>query len=636
VIIDAVLTKLKIPAVDQAELLAEYGTLDGDTWRDELEIIAMAYQVDQPPLPPKLNCSPWREMWIEMVVNNRPVREAITEVCSHMDGALGLAVSSLVSTQGAKLGTNYQRLKLGARFTAARGKRLGNPLMNPPDPKLQDALEDILTPVQGVSANIRLANAESLLLTWLHANGKFIRTPEAELFYLWHQKYRLFELDTERWHAWLHELTGVNPASTGFSVLSNACKSAAILNSEVKQVMRLAYFDQDAKVLWVSRFDGKIYCLDGDTITLRDNGDGAVIFDDLHFWEPYEPDFTNPQHATEIIADIPNWNKRKHAWAYKVWTQTLFFNELCPTKPMMVLLGEKGSGKSMALRLLLRLLFGQWAQVSGVPAKADDFSVTASHYHLYAMDNLDSMEGWLQDKLARISTGAMDEYRKLYTSKELGILKYRCWIAMTARTPDTLRRDDLSDRLLLLPLNRVDDDDRRRESLFLTEIDALRDAWWGDLLTNLNAVVRELQKGDLPSTSTLRMADWEALGRLMSTQADKVDLWEDIVTDLKLAQNNFLADGEIVIEAVDAWINDTSVSALKIVNNVGRWVTARELYTEAQQLLFGGNKPDSDWPRSVKAFGRRLMNVRSVLKDRYDMESQENRTRILEYRFNRK
>ncbi len=54
----------------------------------------------------------------------------------------------------------------------------------------------------------------------------------------------------------------------------------------------------------------------------------------------------------------------------------------------------------------------------------------------------------------------MDEYRKLYTSKEMGILKYRCWIAVTARTPDTLRRDDLADRLLLLPLNRVEDADR--------------------------------------------------------------------------------------------------------------------------------------------------------------------------------
>jgi len=622
--LDTVLDKLKIPAVDQAELLAEYGALDGDIWNEELEIIAMSFQLDQPPSGAALKCSPWREIWLEMVINSRPVREAISEVMVHLPPGLSLAVSGLITTMAAKLGTNYQRLKLGARFSAARAKRLGNPLINPPDPKLQDALEDILTPVKGVSAGIRLSNAESLLLTWLDENGKFIRTPEGELYYLWKDKHRLFELDTERWHAWLHELTGVNPASTSFSILSNACKTAAILNSEIKNVVRLAYYDNDTKILWISRFDGKVFCLDGDRITLMNNGEGPIIFDDLHIWEPYEPDFNAAENALSLVADIPNWNKAKHAWAYQVWTQSLFFNELCPTKPMMVLLGEKGSGKSMALRLILRLLFGQWAQVSGVPTKPDDFSVTASHYHLYAMDNLDTMEPWLQDKLARISTGAMDEYRKLYTSKELGILKYRCWIAVTARTPDTLRRDDLADRLLILPLNRVDDDDRRRESLFLTEIDELRNAWWGDILTSLNAVVKELQDSTLPAISSLRMADWEALGRLMSTQADKIDLWDEIVTDLKLAQTNFLADGEIVIEAVDTWLNDSSVSGLQLVKNIDRWVTARELYTEAQSLLFGSNKPDSDWPRSVKAFSRRLNNVKSVLESRFGMD-----TRIL-------
>ena len=143
------------------------------------------------------------------------------------------------------------------------------------------------------------------------------------------------------------------------------------------------------------------------------------------------------------------------------------------------------------------------------------------------------------------------------------------------------------------------------------------------MLTSLNSVVKELQDGDLPAYSTLRMADWEALGRLMSTQADRVDLWDEIVVDLKLAQTNFLADGEIVIEAIDAWLNNSLYSATS-TNNLNRWVTAREIYTEAQTTLFNGNKPDSDWPRSVKAVGRRLLNVKSILESRYGMTTQVN------------
>ena len=418
-----------------------------------------------------------------------------------------------------KLSTGYQRLKLGARFSANRAKRLGNPLMNPPDAKFQEVLETILTPVKGVSAGIRLSNAESLVLTWLDDNGKFIRTPEGELFYLWHDKHRLFELDTELWHAWLHELTGVNPASTGFSVLSNACKTAAILNSEIKNVVRMAYYDNDTKLLWVSKFDGKCYCLDGNSITLKVNGDGPVIFDDLHIWEPYEPDYRSTT-TRSTVAEIPNWAKTKYSWAYQVWSQSLFFNELCPTKPMMVLLGEKGSGKSMALRLLLRLLFGQWAQVSGVPVKPDDFSVTASHYHLYAMDNLDTLEPWLQGQAGqnfhrrdgRIPEGVIYLQRN---SRDPQIPLLDCGDSEDARYPerDDLRIDCcyfLSTALMMMTAN-----ENRYSCKKLTSCETPGGGYADKLELSSE---RNFKDGDLPAYSTLRMADWEALGRLMTTK----------------------------------------------------------------------------------------------------------------------
>ena len=63
--LDTVLDKLKISVVDQAEILAEYGALDADIWKEELEIIAMSFQIDQPPSGAALKCAPWREIWLE-------------------------------------------------------------------------------------------------------------------------------------------------------------------------------------------------------------------------------------------------------------------------------------------------------------------------------------------------------------------------------------------------------------------------------------------------------------------------------------------------------------------------------------------------------------------------------------------
>lgn len=635
-VLDDFLLKLKIPDIDRQVLTATYAGLDADAWIQELEIIASALDVDQAPNPPACLCEPWKTMWYEIHANPEDIAGAVKTVCNGLGKDLNLAVSGLLGRMQQELKLKYQGVKIGSRFTLKRAKRLGNPLMKPPDTKLVSALEYILTPTKGVSADLRHNNAESILLDWLHDEGKFIRTPEGDLFYLFNQTHTLYELDTDRWHAWLHQLTCISPASKSFSVLMNACRSAAALSGELKEVVRLAYYDTKSKILWISRFDGRIYALDGDTIELKNNGDGPVIFDDLNIWQPYEPNLIDPnKHATRQISELPKWHDKKYAWAYHVWLQSIFFTELCPTRPILVLLGEKGSGKSMALRLLLRLLFGEYAQVSGVPDKPDDFSVTAAHYHLYAMDNLDTLEPWLQDKMARIATGAQDEYRKLYTSKEMGTLIYRCWIAVTARTPDTLRRDDLADRLLLLQLGRVDDDDRRRESLFLAETDALRNDWWGRLLHELNHVVKQLQNKPLPETSPLRMADWESLGRLISISENKEPLWDDIVDELKKNQDDFLADGDVVIEAIDAWLNNPIYSPLS-GGNTHRWVDARTLHQESYDTLFSGNKPDSTWPKSVRSFGRRIMNIKSVLEKRYGMQTRVGRTQRLEYWFENK
>lgn len=611
--LDALINSLRLPPTDAAALTNEYGNLDPTSWSDGLDLIAMAVLANQPPSPPEPLCEPWRSIFNTMrSATVTDMSKAVEIAIGSSNSDLQMGIISALSNKMQILDTRYQSVKLGSKFSSNRAKKLGNPLMNPPDRGLQQTLEMILTPAKGVSVITRNNNAESCILTWLNDHGKFVSTPENEHFYLWNDKHKLFEIDTETWHAWLHELTGINPASDGFSIIVSACKTAAVLNSEILQVVKLAYYDPDTRILRISKFNGQVYVLDGNQITLESNGDGPVLFNDLNIWEAYEPDFVNAAGSTDLISKLPNWPNDKYAHAYQIWIQTLFFNEMCPTKPILVLLGEKGSGKSMALRVILRLLFGKWSQVSGVPEKSDAFAVTASHYHLYAMDNMDTMEPWLQDKLARIATGSTDEYRKLYTSKDMGILRYRCWIAVTARTPDTLRRDDLADRLLLLPLNKVQDADRKRESMFLEEVDAIRNMWWGDLLTKLNQVIYKLQTGSIPVASPLRMADWEALGRLMSQASNLEPLWNAIVDDLKISQNDFLADGEIVIEGVEVW--------LQTVGNLQRWVTARELYSEIQVGLFNGNKPDSDWPRSVKSFGKRLKNIHDVLKVRFGMK----------------
>jgi hypothetical protein len=458
------------------------------------------------------------------------------------------------------------------------------------------------------------------LLEWLEEHGGFVRGNQdtARLFYYWRDGPRLFDMSDDRWSAWLYALTGVNPASTDFAYLTAQCQAVATFAPR-REIVKVAHWSDREQVLRVSRFDGTVYVLDGATIRTEANGE-HVLFDDNPLWQAYEPDLDRSTGAALRwhVGELPSWDtdddieREGYILALMAWIIATLFTELCPTRPMLVLSAEKGSGKTMLLRLLLRYLFGLLVEVSGVPDKKDGFTAAAAAAHVLVLDNLDNFNGWLRDKLARLATGGMDDYRQLWTSNEVGHVRYRCWLAFTSRTPDTLRRDDLADRLLLLPLRRIESDEVQAERDFLRTADLFRGDWWGDLLHLANRVVDAIRRGELKSGARLRMADWESLGRLVARIEGKEETWNRFIDGLKGAQADFLLEGDILVDGLAVWMQDA--------NNHGREVTARDLHTEIQALLFGGSKPPSDWPKSALSFGKRLAGIRRELRAFYNVE----------------
>lgn len=504
--------------------------------------------------------------------------------------------------------------RLGNRLPRETAELIESVTLPCPDAELRESITNALLQT-GVKAAVRRKSAGALLLTWLQGHGSFIRSRnDGRLCYFHAPDKHLFNLETNLWRAWLYALTGANPAGTDFAYLYADCKTAAQF-AEEKEVVRVATWDSATQTLRVSRFDGVLYVLNGATIVEEDNG-AHILFDDAPWWQPYHPELerTSGTALQWATSHMPSWDGKAqlHALGYRAWVLSSFFTELCPTRPLLVLLGEKGSGKTMTLRIFLQLLFGPAAQVSGVPDRPDGFTAAASASHILVIDNLDQFVGWLRDKLSRLSTGAIDQYRKLYTSNEVGTVRYRTWIASTARTPDTLRRDDLADRLLLLPTKHIPESERQPERRFLERTQALRNAWWGDVLVALNGVVARIRRGELADTSTLRMGDWESLGRLVARNQGQEQLWDKFVRNLKLRQSGFLLADDLIVEALDKWMKNST--------NHGREVKVRELYSELTATLFGSQRPPRDWPQSTSSFGKRLVSIRRELRTLYEVE----------------
>jgi len=534
--------------------------------------------------------------------------------------------AGMTKPRGPKEATKRQKSRpIGGRIPSKEAREIEAIAPEPPDSDLRQSIIDALletyeTPegkTRARPALLRRQKAGQLLLSWLGEHGGFVQSVDGDRFYFYRPEPRLYNLDTDRWAAWLYALTGANPASTDYAHLLADCKAAAI-DAPRRNIVRVSTWDDKDQVLRVSRFDGTVYVLNGETITEEANGENALFYDDS-LWQSYRPDFDgNGGILHWHTSELPNWiadndqGQTDYGLALRAWTLGTFFTELCPTRPMAVMIGEKGSGKTMTWRLLLRFLFGPLAEVSGVPDKPDGFTAAAAATHLLVLDNLDEFKGWLRDKLARLSTGGMDEYRRLYTSNEVGRVHYRCWLGFTSRTPDTLRRDDLADRLILLPVERLGDDVLQAERDFLAQADLFRNEWWADALNELNQVVAAIRRRELRSKSTLRMADWESLGRLVAQVEGATAQWNTFIENLTKQQAAFLLEGNIIVDGLNLWMSNNS--------NHGREMTARMLRDELGELLFGDKKPSSDWPKSAIGFGRKLAGIRRELRTMWRVE----------------
>jgi hypothetical protein len=480
--------------------------------------------------------------------------------------------------------------------------------MKPVDPALMGRIQGLLNR-KGTKDQKRKAAGEQLL-DWMWNNGDFIRTVYGSRYYLYRAKHRLFSLDSASWRTWLYLLSGCNPASANFAYLDQDCQTAAEQYGSLREVVRVAHWDGEQQILRISRFDGMVYRLDGLTFETEANGDGPVLFEDAPYWQPYEPDFSAQGSVLDwSTSSLPSWDGAREGKSivYLAWVLATFFTELCPTRPVLVMKGEKGSGKSMLLRVLLRLLFGPTIDVVGVPEKPDAFTSLTSNSHLVCFDNMDDLVKPIQDKVASLSTGKIDTVRKLYTTNEQQIIRYRCWLAVTSRTPDTFQRDDLADRILILPLCRIEDDDRTRESRFLLEVMTKRNQWWGDVLSALNSVVHEIHGSGIPDKGGLRMEDWAALGSVIARSRYGMQDWVTGLKEVKARQTEFLLENDIVVTAVEAWLSS------QLYTNTP--LATRALYQAAKSVLFGMNPPDSTWPRSVRSFGRRLAGIQRELRE---------------------
>jgi hypothetical protein len=493
------------------------------------------------------------------------------------------------------------------------------------------------TPSRKLRAFERREAVTDHIIRDLKKHGTFFNSPEGHFYFRRSDTPKLFSIDADTaLAAMIHDRYGINPAEQReFQCVVEGLETEAELRGEKTDVHRLAHYDPKTQRLYVSRFDGNVYRLDGHSINRVSNGADGILFWDNPNWQPYEL-IRGPLkrgRLEELILKSANFchsdalTEQDQRWIFHVWCLAQFFGSLHPTKPLLLICGEKGGGKTLCLRKWLKFLFGTSADVTGLErGKQDGFVAAVCSSSIAVFDNVDEHIGWLPDHLAQLATGIKFQRRKYYTTNEAVEFQPQCFVALTSRTPKFIDgRDDVLDRTLILHT------DRRQqfapESDQLNSIAANRNALWTELLRQLNLIVAHLKDDRIAGRRIhFRMADFAQFAVAVGWVSGQREMAGAILRKLDARRTELLLSDEPIAVCLEKWLTNTQ--------NHRRRVNTLELNRELSSAAAGLG---IQWPHlTPRSLGQRLSHITTNLRERYDVEVEHDTAKQCRYRFSPK
>lgn len=479
--------------------------------------------------------------------------------------------------------------------------------------------EGVVTPRKAVNelrflpripVSVRRSLISQVVITVLEMRGNFIRGGK-ERYYFDANTKQLLPVDSFEFGVLLNEIFGLNQTETEFKYCLAEVHNKAH-RTRSSDICQLAFYSAARNVLYMDRFDGQVYRLDGKEIKLVDNGTDDVLFISQPHWEPYrlvEEALDSELIYDLLVTDIPFEDDSstllgpdEQRIVLTLWLISIFFGSIMGSKPILVLVGVKGSGKTTGLRRILRFVFGKRADVIVLERDREDaFTAAITNNPIVVLDNLDGKVKWMNDRLATIATGGQIPRRKLYTTNELVEFDQRPFLAITARTPH-FNRDDVVDRLVLLKVKRIKS--FKPENELFAALESSRDLLWTELLRDLNRIVAELPKIKGEPATEFRMSDW---GHLCWRIAQIIGIgkeFDTILKSLSRQQSEFLLEDDSFYLCLKLWLEDEV--------NHGREVSARNLYAELKNIA---DQEQIEWLyKSVLSLAKRVNNVASNLE----------------------
>lgn len=357
---------------------------------------------------------------------------------------------------------------------------------------------------------------------------------------------------------------GINASEAIFNYILSHLWSEAQRLGKRTEVHRFVYYDESRFTLYLFNHSNKVYRISPEQIDVIDNGMDGVLFASDDKSTPFEFDASvSSSLLDELILSRINFEQLDDSKALTrgecrllvlFWLLGLFFPQLMRTKPILALIGPKGSAKSFTIRCLGKLLFGESFDVAPISrGKESDFDTFITNAFFVGIDNADSPIEWLADKLAVISTGGTIKKRTLFTTNNLEDHQIKAFAAITSRTPH-FTRDDVNDRLLPLPVERLNE--FKAESILLGEVMCHRNEIMSELMLLLQEVTVALRsQAEYSETGKFRIADFGTFCMKIAKHLDLQDKVSALFAKLSGAQTSLTIESDPLLNLLLNWLD---------------------------------------------------------------------------------
>lgn len=483
-------------------------------------------------------------------------------------------------------------------------------------------------PKRGESRESHEYRAGDAAIKQIKQYGELCRTREGDLYFTSTElPWKVVPLihDDPRLMALIDHVFQIRPSSTqAFRVILYSLQNEAFVNGKIIQVRQFCHADHQNKIIYLSLCDGqrmlKLTGTDEETwekLPVVDNGTDGVYFIDDAAWEPWHPVMTRQyitdpetEEQTEVVyydrgiakellvnsihfkgADLTVEEQR---WLMDKTLTTLLID--LPEKPLLVLVGDNGSGKTFVGETIKTALLGSRAGRAENINTAESLRVSLTSNPLVIIDNLDDVDrrqaAWLVKDLSVACTGTTITLRRLYTTNAKVVLEPRSWIIATSTNVGFLNHSPaLADRAIVFTLDRMENEGFKERSELMRSIITNRNAILTDLALRLDEYVNAWRVSKLTSTG-FRVASFGLTLSRMAEQHKELEKAKDLFNKIVSKQNSVITDNHWLTEAIDRFTEGgkgtytvNGVELLKQAQDAGfHNLTVNKIHSEVEAL----------------------------------------------------